>query len=115
MAHGNNHAKQIIIDQATSLAEKLQNGDSSCLKTQGRAIGLLVLMITPLYKAEFVTVDECKQSHDKMLTNKKKITKIKIGPIVIEGPLTTTILLQSGPILFCGIVVFLVGKIQSWW
>ncbi len=114
MAHGNNHAKQIVIDQANCLAEKLENGHSSCVKTQGRAIGLLVKMITPLYKAEFVTVEDCKQSHDRMQTD-KKITKIKIGPVAIEGPLTTAIILQSGPVLVCGFVIFLVGKIQSWW
>jgi len=114
MVHGNNHAKQIVIDQATGLANKLQNGSAGCTETQGKAIGLLVQMVTPLYEADFITVQECKENRAKSNTE-KKTTKIKLGPIEIEGPLTTTAILQCMPIVCCGIIIFMVVKVQNWW
>lgn len=112
MPHGINHAKQIVIGEATELARKLQNGDAGCVKTQGRAIALLVKMITPLYEADFVTVEDCGQMHK---GRSGKITKIKIGPIVFEGPISTALLINTIPLLCCVVVVFMAGKLQNWW
>lgn len=116
MASGNNHAKRIVIDEATKLAEKLENGDSGCVKTQGRAISLLIKMITPLYMAEFVTIKECQEMHDKSKKVKAvRITRLKIGPVQIEGPIIATLLANSMPFACCGALVFIIGKLQNWW
>ncbi len=114
MAHGDNHAKKIVIDQATCLADKLQNGSAGCAETQGKAIGLLVKMITPLYEAEFVTTKDCETKH-KERKGMKTLTKIKIGPIQVEGALTTAMMLHSLPVIGCGLIIFMVGKVQNWW
>ena len=114
MAHGDNHAKKIVIDEATCLADKLQNGNAACSKTQGKAIALLVKMITPLYEAEFMTVDECKRVH-RNGNGKKPITRLKIGTVEIEGTITTAIIANFMPLLCCGMCVYVVGKIQNWW
>ena len=116
MAGGHNHAKQIVIEQATCLADKLQNGNSGCTETQGKAIGLLVKMVTPLYEAEFVTIQDCRKMHGPEKDDKDvKTTKIKIGSVSIEGPLTAAILVNAVPVLCIAAVVFMVGKVQSWW
>lgn len=121
MAGGNNHAKRIVIDEAESLAQELQNGHAGCAKTQGRAIALIVKMISPLYEAEFVTTEECRISHDKLIEDChgkrgiNKITKLKIGPIQVEGPIITTILMNSVPLICCGILAYMLGKTQHWW
>ncbi len=114
MAHGDNHAKQIVIDEATRLADKLQNGGAGCAETQGKAVALLVKMITPLYEAEFMTVEECERVHQKS-TGSKKITRLKIGPVEVEGPLTSAILVNIAPIACCVLCVFTLGKVQNWW
>lgn len=114
MAHGDNHAKQIVIDEATRLAEKLQNGNAGCVETQGKAISLLVKMITPLYEAEFMTVKECERVH-RSNNGGKKITRLKIGPVEVEGHLTTVILVNLVPLVCCGACLFTLGKVQNWW
>lgn len=108
-----NNAKQIVIDEAVCLAAKLQNGDAGCVETQGRAIAHIVKMLTPLYQADFVTTEKCKKIHQVM--NNRKTTRIKIGPIEIEGPLATTVLVNCAPLLCCGIMLYMVGKVQNWW
>ena len=112
MSHGHNHAKQIVIDAATCLADKLQNGDSGCVETQGRAIALIVKMITPLYQAEFITVQECSNLRSKKAT---KITKLKIGPFSFEGQLTSALVSSVSPVLCCGALAYMLGKAQGWW
>lgn len=114
MAHGDNHAKQIVIDEATCLAEKLQNGNAGCAETQGRAVALLVKMVTPLYAAEFMTVEECKSVHQNG-NPRKKLTRLKIGPVEVEGPLTSAILVNIAPIVCCAACFFALGKMQNWW
>ena len=114
MPHGDNHAKQIVIDEATCLADKLQNGNAGCKETQGRAIALLVKMITPLYQAEFVTVQECRIEHAKFL-KVKKTTRIKLGPFEVEGAFTTALLVNCIPLICCVATVFMAGKMQKWW
>lgn len=114
MAHGDNHAKQIVIDEATELADSLQNGNAGCPQTQGKAIALLVKMITPLYQAEFMTVEECVRVH-KNGNGKKPITRLKIGPVEIEGTITTAIIANFIPLLCCSVCVFVLGKTQNWW
>lgn len=108
MAHGDNHAKRIVMDEAARLAHKLQNGSAGCPETQGEAVGLLVKMITPLYEAEFMTVEECERVHKKP----KGITKLKFGPFSIEGMLTPTVIVPIACNVFW---VFALGRIQSWW
>lgn len=116
MAGGINHAKKIVIDEATCLADKLQNGNSGCRETQGKAIGLLVKMITPLYIAEFVTVEDCEEKHKVFMSQKTpSVTKIKIGPVSVEGPITSALLTSCVPIAcLCG-VIYMVGVVQNWW
>ena len=114
MAHGDNHAKRIVIDEATYLADKLQNDSAGCAETQGKAVALLVKMITPLYEAEFMTVEGCERVHRKP-NGSKKITRLKIGPVEVEGPLTAAILVNIAPIAFCILCFFTLGKVQNWW
>ncbi len=114
MAHGDNHAKQIVIDEATRLADKLQDGSAGCAETQGKAVALLVKMITPLYEADFVTVEECERVH-RSPNGSKKITRLKIGPVEVEGPLTAAILVNIAPIACCALCFFTLGKVQNWW
>ena len=114
MAHGDNHAKKIVIDEATRLADKLQDDSAGCPETQGKAVALLVKMITPLYEAEFMTVEECGRIHGKS-KGSKKLTRIKIGPVELEGPLTTAILVNIAPVACCALCFFTLGKVQNWW
>ena len=113
MASGDNHAKQIVIEEAESLANDLQNGRAGDPHTQGKAIALIVKMITPLYQAEFVTISDCRQMHEIRKTG--KTTKIKLGPFSIEGHITTALVASLSPIVCCGILGFIVGKFQDWW
>ncbi len=112
MAGGINHAKQIVIDEATCLAEKLQNGESGCAVTQGKAISLIVKMITPLYMNEFMTVEECENRHN---TKRTSLTKIRIGPLSIEGRLSSAMVASIPSIMCCGFCVFILGKSEGWW
>jgi len=113
MAYGDDHAKQIVIGEAKKLADKLQNGNSGCIKTQGQAIALIVEMITPLYMAKFITVNQCDIRHKKFKA--PKTTRIKIGPIEIEGTITSALLINLIPLACCGILGFILGKSQGWW
>ena len=113
MAGGNNHAKQIVIEEAECLAKKLQNGNAGCAQTQGRAIALLVKMITPLYEAEFVTIEQCNKVH--RTSKVAKFTRLKIGPVEIEGRATTALILNSIPLICCIGMFFVIGKTQGWW
>ena len=115
MAAGVNHAKQLVLDQANCLVEKLQNGNSQCPETQGRALGLVLKMITPMFEAEFVTVQDCKKTHEKNLSKGNKVTRIKVGPVEIEGAITTTLLLHGTNFLFGAGLIFMIGKVQNWW
>ena len=113
MVHGINHAKQIVIGEAECLVEELQNGGAGCVETQGKAIALIVKMITPLYEADFVTAEECQQRHNENKSN--RATKLKIGPIEIEGLITTTLLVNSIPLICSIVVIYMTGKGQNWW
>jgi hypothetical protein len=112
MANGVNHAKQIVVDEATQLANDLQNGHAGDPHTQGRAIGLLVKMITPMYTADFVTVEECRKQHAPKPANQ---IKLKAGPFGFEGDLTPSLML-CGVVFGCfGGLLFIIGKTQGWW
>ena len=113
MAGGVNHAKKIVIDQANDLADKLENGKSDCVETQGKAIALIVKMLSPLYEAEFVTIEECKKQHENF--RKEKAMKIKIGPVGLEGNLPPIIILCLVLMSCFGSLIFVIGKTQSWW
>lgn len=112
MAGGNNHAKQIVIEQAESLSADLQNGHEGDLGKMGRLLALQTKMITPMYEADFVTMEDCAKNHK---GNGDGITKIRVGPISIEGKLSTA-LIQSGCTIMCCVgVIFAIGKAESWW
>ena len=115
MANGENHAKKIVIDEATDLADKLQNGHGADPSTQGKAIGLLVKMITPLYEAEFVTIEGCRAMHDQAAAKTAKTTKIKIGPVEYSGPVSSAVIMNIGPTICCGGMFYAVGRGQGWW
>jgi hypothetical protein len=118
MAGGIYHAKKIVIDEATCLANKLQNGGASCPETQGKAIALIVKMITPLYEAEFVTLEECRIRHDLIKNNgnsDKKIIKLKLGPVGIEGNVNPILMLAILTICCFGGLIFILGKAEKWW
>ena len=114
MAGGNNHAKQIVIGEANKLVADLQNGHAGDLEVHGRAIGLIVQMVTPLYEAEFVTVQECREVH-KTTKKEGKITKLKFGPLQFEGQITTALLLNILPFACCGFLFYILGRVQNWW
>ena len=111
MANGENHAKQIVLDEAAGLAKDLQNGGAGDAETQGRAIALLVKMISPLYSADFVTQDICRKQHEALTLSKK--SKIKLGPIEFEGCVNPTQFLITMGVLSG--FVFVIGKVQNWW
>jgi len=112
-----NNAKKIVIEEATCLANKLHDGDSNCTETQGKAIALIVKMVTPLYEAEFVTIEECRKNHE-LLTKKNEngeLTELAVGPMKIKGKIgriNFTMIL----VIMCMIgVVFAIGKTEGWW
>ncbi len=119
MAGGDNHAKDIVIQQAEALAKKLQNRNGGCPETQGQAIELITKMIIPLYEARFVTESECLNNTEKMTRIIDKIkaaksvksSRIKIGPVEVEGPMVYII--NCVPVIFG--VLFIVGKLKQWW
>ena len=113
MAAGINHAKKIVIDEAEQLAKDLQNGHAGDPHTQGRAIALIVKMITPLYTAEFVTAEDCHRQHD--VLNAGKMVKVKLGPVEFEGAVTPTIMLTLTILGSISGVLFIVGKALFWW
>ena len=116
MSGGNNHAKQIVIEEAEKLAAELQNGGAGDPLIQGRAISLIVKMVTPLYQAEFVTVRECQTMHDKTVKQSRhRNTRLKIGPIEIEGPLKASLILNSIPFACVAALTFVIGRTQQWW
>ena len=113
MAHGDNHAKKIVIKRAKTLTADLSNGSAGNVKKQGEALGLIVEMITPLYEAEFVTADECKEKQNKV--TKHRSSRIKLGPFEFEGQISTT-LIQKAPSILCLVGVgFMVGDKLGWW
>lgn len=57
MAHGENHAKQTVLNQAKALEDKLSNGHLSDPLTHGEA--LLLQMVKPIFSASLMTVEEC--------------------------------------------------------
>lgn len=112
MAGGVNHAKQIVVEEATQLAQDLQNGHAGDPHTQGRAIGLIVKMITPLYEADFVTVEDCRKQHEPKTNNQ---IKLKAGPFGFEGALTPSLVLVGMFVAGVGGLGFVIGKAQGWW
>ena len=115
MPGGINHAKKIVIDEAACLAEKLQNGKSNCVETQGKAIALIVKMLTPLYEADFVTVEQCRKTHENLKKEESEsgeLTELAVGPMHIKGKINVAYLL----IFLClAGVVFAIGKTEGWW
>jgi len=118
MANGIHHAKQIVVDEAASYAKKLQNGSAADPITQGRAIGLLVKMVTPLYEANLRTVEDCeglrKGCQGRIVKSKNPI-KLKLGPVAFEGFVTPAILLALPNIVICVSGGFALGRWQGWW
>lgn len=113
MAYGDDHAKKIVLKAAKKLVSELQNGNSGCPQTQGRAIALIVEMIAPLYMAKFITINQCDARHKKV--KQIKTTRIKLGPFEVEGHITSAIIINTIPLICCGILGFVFGKSQGWW
>ena len=114
MSGGNNSAKEMVIKEAERLADDLQNGSAGDQQTLGRATSHIIKMIVPMYRAEFVTVDDCKKNRSK----EAKISgtsKIKIGNISLEGPIVSRIMPNSGVIVCVILVAYMVGKTEGWW
>jgi hypothetical protein len=105
MAGGNNHAKQIVLDEAECMAKKLTNGSAGCQITQGRAIALLVKMIRPLYENEFVTEEDCKKR-----CKTGKFSTLKIGSVSMQAPIMFFVYMFP----YVGLV-FVLGKAEGWW
>jgi hypothetical protein len=138
MANGVNHAKKIVIDEAEGLADQLQNGAAGDTQVQGKAIGLIVKMITPLYEADFVTVETCAATRsqcnesiiskiDEAIENGKLRTEelidpknmskaaLKLGPLELKGgvvPMASILVAFLSPVAG---MVFLIGKFEGWW
>lgn len=116
MAGGNNHAKQLLVDQGDALADDLQNGHAGDLKKIGNLAALTFKMMTPMYMNEFVTREDCINLHAASdLKRPMRSTRLKVGPVEIEGHVTTTLLLICVPLVSLGGVIFMAGKMQSWW
>lgn len=117
MANGVDAAKKIVIDEATDLVKQLQNGSAGDSHTQGKAIGLLVKMIIPLFAADFMTKKDCSERLEGICSaeRKNKLTRIKIGPVVLEGAISILLMQNMLPLLGVSIAVFVLGKLQLWW
>lgn len=119
-----NHAKKIVVEEAAQLADELQNGNGGDLSTQGRAIGLIVKMITPLYEADFVTTQECGKLREDLrgefipgvLTEFKEAgSTLKFAGVELSGkPVTALLLKAMGLVPFC-VLFFMMGKLLKWW
>jgi hypothetical protein len=113
MAGGVNHAKQIVLDEAADLVSQLQNGCAEDQHTQGRATALLLKMMSPLYAAEFVTIEDCQKQHKEIEQGKK--VNIKLGPIAFEGNFNPTVFLSLAFLGVFGAFFFAIGKMERWW
>jgi hypothetical protein len=109
---GINNAKKIVIDEANELANELKNGNSGDIQVQGKAIALLVKMISPLYSAEFVTVEDCKAKHESLSKEDVEITDLSVGPLHIKGRVNALIIMI---IVLAAGVIFAIGKTENWW
>lgn len=98
-----NDARQIVIDEATELSARLQNGSSEDQHVQGRAIGLLTKMVTSMYSSNFVTVEMCE--------NKINKTSLKFGTFAITGK--TPVLMAFILGVFISMIVP-IETIKSW-
>lgn len=141
MPGGNNHAKQTVLkmvkdieNDSKKIVDDLQNGKSGDSHTISKAIALLIKsdsltkqMITPLFEAEFVTIEDCKaaqkecrliQEGMKLIKKEGKegeegeITELSIGPMHIKGKLDAMIV---GMIILAVGVGFVIGKTEGWW
>lgn len=120
MPGGVNHAKKIVIDEANCLVDKLKNGGSNKIETQNEALGLIVKMITPLYAAEFVTIEELEKCQDKHKViidgkvnkdNKDGVTELSVGPMRIKGRIN----IEYVFIIICMIgVAYAIFKAEGW-
>jgi len=115
MAYGNNHAKKIVIEQAEALGAKLEANGAKCVETQGQAIGLLIKMVTTMYAADFVTIEDCIKRHDKNVKEENKLSRIKMGPVELEGRFGPVAILCIINFIFMGSIIFVVGKTEQWW
>jgi hypothetical protein len=113
MAYGENHAKQIVLKEAEELSKQLKNGNADNSQVQGKAIALLVDMISPIYMADLVTVEDCRKKHATLSKNNKNnnVTEFGIGPVHWKGKIglaAVIVLLSAG-------VLFAIGKTEGWW
>lgn len=115
MAGGINHAKQIVIDEATDLVKKLNEEGLDDPKVNVQATSLILRMITPMFAAEFVTVDDCKQKHKSMRDPDKKLVKLRLGPFAVEGNFSPLIFMMLFMMVGIGCLIYALGKSETWW
>jgi len=113
-------AKDIVIKQAQELADILKNGNAADLNTHGKAIGLIIDMVCPIFNANLVTLEDCKRNQEEcrihnIALNKEVsdgITDLSVGPVHIKGRVNALMVMVI--ILTAG-VVFAIGKSENWW
>lgn len=114
MVNGNNHAKQILIEDTLAHVKKLENGSAGDIAIIGRTLSKVAKISCAMYENDFRTVESCEDIRKSDKSKNTKTAKLKVGPVSIEGPITTTLLLNSIPLVCCGILLFALGKIQNW-
>lgn len=142
MANGINHAKKIVLDQAQELAHNLQNGNSGDQHLQGKAIGLVIQMITPLYEADFTTTEACEKIRalrDKVIidkldsldakrdqteaaresrrkaTDQKGPATLKLGPLELKGSVVPIFVILGILLVPSALIMYILGKTSGWW
>lgn len=113
MTGGNNHAKQILIDEALGLAKKLENGSAGDIEVIGRAVSKTIRMTTAMFENNFRTEEECDKKHAKM--GSRKPSRIKLGPVEFEGQISAAVISHAVPVLCLLGVGFMIGKDLGWW
>jgi len=121
MAHGDNHAKRILIDDTMANVKKLENGSAADLHTIGRTLSQVAKITCDMYAHNFRTLEGCNDLRKgcaavvaKKATGKKPI-KIKVGPLAFEGFITPALMLALPNIIICVSGLFAIGRWQNWW
>ena len=120
MANGQNHAKQILIDETLGYVKKLENGSADDLHVIGRTLSKVARMACATFEANLRTVEDCeglrKGCQGKTASSKpKNPIKIKLGPLAYEGFVTPALLMALPNIVTCVGGLFAIGKWQNWW
>ncbi|MCP4612091.1 MAG: hypothetical protein GY845_25620 [Planctomycetes bacterium] len=126
MSFGEDTAKDVVLGRAKELTNKavaistaIQNGDAENTQVQGKRLeylvesqSLIISMLAPLYKAEFVTKQDCEERHKE---KEKPLSKIKIGPVEYQGSISNIMLVVICMLVPSMIMIYMLGKINKWW